>query len=119
MTANINVNNTPKTSDNIDKLTVIQLNTSNTDWDSKATELISTIVTNKADVCIVSESNAEINKPDKMTFRENMFNEYNIEDKTIKNQHKARVSIIINKKIKYTRCINLEDGNNSTIVIKI
>ena len=103
----------------IDKLKIIQLNTSNADWDSKSVELLTTIDENKADICIISEANAEIYKTDKMTNRLRIFKNFNIEDKAICNQQKARVSIVISKKIRYVRCQHLENDNNSTIILKI
>ena len=54
-----------------------------------------------------------------METRTSMFSIYNIEDKVINNQHKARVSVIIKKEIPYKRCPELESDNHSTIVVKI
>ena len=102
MTVNNLINN-PKTS-NIDKLTNIQLNTSNADWETKSNKLLTTIIDNSADICIISESNAEIKNQTKINNRNNLFDNYNIEDKAILNQSKAGISIVIHKNIKYTRC---------------
>ena len=115
-----NTINTPKNpSKYIKKLNIIQLNTSNSDWDTKKYELITTITNLDADITIVSESNAEINNNEKMETRNTMFSNYNLEDKVINNQNKARVSLIIKKEIPYKRCTELESNNNSTIIIKV
>ena len=100
----------------VDKLNIVQVNTSNADWDTKQTELLTTIVNEDADICIVSESNSELNKPDKMAKRNSAFKNYKIEDKKVNNQNKSRISIIIKKEISSTRCTELEDINNSTII---
>ena len=108
--------NTPKKL--IDKLILLQLNTSNADWETKKYELITTIENNNADVTIISESNAEINNDERMDNRKSMFSAYNIEDKVILGQSKARVSIVIKKEIYYKRCKDLESDENSMIVIR-
>ena len=69
------INNPKKNSVQVipDKLKIIQLNTSNADWDSKKRELISTIAENDADITIISESNAELDNIQRMTERKSMF----------------------------------------------
>ena len=120
MLTNTNIINTPKNpSKYIKKLNIVQLNTSNSDWDTKKHELISTITNLDADITIVSESNAETSNAEKMETRNNMFANYCLEDKVIQNQSKARVTIIVKKEIPYKRCPELESSNNSTIVIKV
>ena len=47
-----------------------------------------------------------------------IFKEYNIEDKPVNQQSKSRISIIVKKGIHYSRCVHLENKNNSTIVLK-
>ena len=115
-----NTINTPKNpSKYIKKLNIIQLNTSNSDWDTKKHKLITTITNLDADITIVSESNAEISNNEKMETRKNMFSNYSLEDKVIHNQNKARMTIIVKKEIPYKRCPELQSNNNSTIVIKV
>ena len=48
-----------------------------------------------------------------------MFKDYNIEYKITNNNNKARVAVVLQSKIKYTRLLNLESNNNSTMVLKI
>ena len=92
---NMNAPNSPNSNKTVDKLKVLQLNTSNADWNTKRFELITTIVNNDPDICIISESNAEVKDPDRMQTRSNMFTNYNLEDKIVNYQTKARVSIVI------------------------
>ena len=110
--------NTPTPKKLIDKLILLQLNTSNADWQTKKYELATTINNNNADITVISESNAEVNNSERMLDRKAMFAEYNIEDKVILGQNKARVSIVIKKEIHYTKCSELESVNNSTIVLR-
>ena len=102
----------------VEKLNILQINTSNANWDTRQYELLTTLTNNDADISIISEANAQLNKPDKLINRNSVFKEYNIEDKIINNQQKARLSIIIKKGIHYDRCEHLESSNNSTIVLK-
>ena len=113
-----NAPNSPTSTKTVNKLKIMQLNTSNADWNTKNLELITLIEKYDPDVCIVSESNAETNNADKMTIRKYVFSNYKIEDKVINSQNKARVSVIIRKDVPYTRCTQLEHPENSTIVIK-
>merc|ERR1711954_226937 len=85
----------------------------------KVEELQVIIDKTKADVVIVSEANMEIKDKDKITERESKFTEYNILDKIIGNNDKARVSMMISKKIKFRRVPEMEDTENPTIVVKI
>ena len=111
-----NAPNSPTSTKTVNKLKIMQLNTSNADWNTKNLELITLIETYDPDVCIVSESNAETNNADKMTIRKYVFSNYKIEDKVINSQNKARVSVIIRKDVPYTSCTELEHPENSTIL---
>ena len=117
-----NVISNPTTNPNnnkyVERLNILQLNTSNANWDTRQLELLTTLVNNDADISIISEANAEVNKPDKMISRESVFKEYNIEDKLVNNQSRARISVIIKKGIYYNRCEHLESPNNSSIALK-
>ena len=115
---NTTTNNSPTSTKTVNKLKIMQLNTSNADWNTKNLELITLIEKYDPDICIVPESNAETNNVDKMTIRKYVFSNYKIEDKVINSQNKARVSVIIRKDVPYTRCTQLEHPENSTIVIK-
>ena len=95
------------------KVKIIQVNTSNSNWETKRLELLSTLEQNNADICIVSEANADVNNDIKVNARNNLFKNYKIELKTVNNQNKARVAVIIKKEIPYTRCIDLESKENS------
>ena len=65
-----NDSNKPKnTNDKITNLTILQLNSSNSDWSTKRHELMTTINNNDADVVIVSEANVETTNPEKMEER--------------------------------------------------
>ena len=108
----------PNNNKYVERLNILQLNTSNANWDTRQLELLTTLVNNDADISIISEANAEVNKPDKMISRESVFKEYNIEDKLVNNQSRARISVIIKKGIYYNRCEHLESPNNSSIVLK-
>ena len=86
---------------------------------TKQTELLSTITDNKANITIVSEANVEHNDDKKTVTRNSAFKEYNIEYKVVKNNQKARIAVVLEKEIKYSRLNNLESSNNSMIVLKI
>merc|ERR1712081_3216 len=102
-----------------DDIKIIQINASNANFTTKIEELQVTIDKTKADIVIISEANVEVKNKDKMTERESKFTEFNIVDKTIGNNDKARVSMMISKKIKFKRVHEMEDDENPTIVIKI
>ena len=56
--------------------TIIQLNTSNSDFMTKKEELLTTLETNKADIGIISESNTGILNQDKTNERLARFKHY-------------------------------------------
>ena len=101
------------------QINIIQINSSNANFNSKLEELVVTMERQKADVCVISESNMEHSNPVKMTERKSKFPQYNIVDKIISNHDKARVSVLIHKEIKFTRLVDLEDDENPMILIKI
>ena len=98
---------------------MLQLNTSNANWETKSLELLTTIENNDTDVCIISEANADNSNAMKIYARNNMFKNYSIETKTVNSQTKARNAIVVKKTIPYKRCIELEDDDVSTIVLRI
>ena len=100
-------------------MTILQVNKSNSDWVTKQNELLHTIKENNAKITIVSEANVEIHDIDKTTLRKSTFKEYNIEYKCLRNNTKARIAVLLENDIKYTRLDTLESDNNSTIVLKI
>ena len=85
---------------------LLQVNSSNSDWVTKQTELLSTITDNKANITIVSEANVEHNDDKKTVSRNSAFKEYNIEYKVVKNNQKARIAVVLEKEIKYSRLDN-------------
>ena len=58
------------------KTTILQVNSSNTDWITKLNELLSTIHNNKANITIVSEANVEHKDTDKTITRNSTFKDY-------------------------------------------
>ena len=101
------------------KVKLIQVNTSNSNWETKRLELLSTIEQNNADICIVSEANADVSNDIKINARNSLFKNYKIELKTVNDQNKARIAMIIRKEIPYTRCADLESKENSSVIIKL
>ena len=101
------------------KLNLLQLNTLNANQEKKAPELLTSVDKLEADVCILSEANADTNKVDKIEAGNNMFSNYNKETKNVNNQVKARIAMIIKKNVPYQRCKDLEDDDLSSIVNKI
>ena len=83
-------------------LNILQLNTSNANWETKALELLTTIESHNTDICIVPEANADTTKAEKVYARNNMFKNYHIEVKTVNSQSKARIALII-KRISHTK----------------
>ena len=77
------------------QLNIIQINSSNSHFCTKIDELVVTIIENKADIIIISESNMEMDDPERILEREMKLPEYNFEDKLIAPFTKARVSMII------------------------
>ena len=67
------------------QINIIQINSSNANFNSKLEELVVTMERQKADVCVISESNMEHSNPVKMTERKSKFPQYNIVDKIISN----------------------------------
>ena len=93
-------------------LTVIQLNSSNSHFNTKLNELIVTTHEKKANVVIISEANMETNEPDKMEYRASKFPDYKIEDKVTANNPKARLTMLIKKDLHYKRLLEYEDDSN-------
>ena len=66
---NIQNTHSPKSPNKIktfNKLKIMQLKSSNADWNTKILELTTSVDKHDPDVCIVSESNTEINNADKI-----------------------------------------------------
>ena len=64
-------------------INVIQINCSNSNFNTKLDELAVTIKEQKADLIIISESNMEVLDPDKTLARASKFLNFKIEDKVI------------------------------------
>ena len=107
-----------KNTKNIEKLSILQINSSNADFHTKRHELLAVIKDNDPDVTIISEANTELSNLQRTNERSILFKEYNLENKVINSQHKSRICIAIRKGIPYIRCSELESSNNSTIVLR-
>ena len=75
--------------------------------------------TNKSEIILISESNAEINDKKKMDLRNKEFPNYKFEDKLVTGNEKARSTIMIHNSIDHIRFKKFEDPLNSTTCIKI
>ena len=101
------------------KINILQLNASNSDFNSKIDELITTVDRLKGDIVIISESNMDDKDKKKLLERSNKFPDFQIVDKLITGVDKARVTILVKKDIKFTRLNVYEDDTNPRILLKI
>ena len=92
---NTHSNNNPKNTIYIEKLTILQINSSNADFHTKRHELLATLRDNDPDITIISEANMEVSNIQRTMERNALFKNYNLEDKVVNNQHKARICIVI------------------------
>ena len=77
----------------INKYRILQLNTSNCDFNTKLVELRATIDDKDADIIIISESNSEVEDTEKINDRQKAFPEYKFLDKLVPNNKKARCAL--------------------------
>ena len=61
----------------------------------------------------------ETNRNDKAILMKSKFKEFKIESKTLANQTKARMAVVLDKTIEYKRLKEYELPNNSTIILKV
>ena len=101
------------------KYRILQLNTSNCEFNSKLVELRATIDDKSADIIIVSESNSEVDDNIKMDDWQKAFPEYKFVDKLVPNNKRARCSLMIRNEIEYERLPKYQDTNNSSIAVRI
>ena len=101
------------------KINIIQINTSNANFNTKLNELRLITERKRADVVIVSESNMETNNVLKINKRQNKFPNYTFIDKVTGNSDKARVTLMIDNDIKFERLPNYEDNTNPMIVVRV
>ena len=97
----------------------LQINGSNADFTTKLEELKEMVNTNKSEIILISESNAETNDKKKMDLRNKEFPNYKFEDKLVTGNEKARSTIMIHNSIDHIRFKKFEDPLNSTTCIKI
>ena len=72
---------------------------------------LSSGLSNKSNITIVSEANVEHNYLDKTIQRNSAFKDYKIEYKITNDYQKARVAVVLQNDVKYTRLHNLESKN--------
>ena len=98
---------------------IIQINASNSCFNTNPQKLKTTINENQSQRKILSKANVDLEDEEKLEEREDKFTEFNYKVKKVKDHPKARISIIVHKNITYTRLNQYEDDENASIAIKI
>ena len=98
---------------------VLQLNSSNADFETKSLELRTTVNYNKSDVVLISESNMDTKSQEKLDNRAKDFPDYKFMDKTIDGHSKARMTVMVSNDTKFERLEKLEDNINPLIVFRV
>ena len=103
----------------IDTIPILQVNTGN--GLSKKTDkaVLDLINTHNCLICGISESNAQVLKGVTMEKRRILYSDFNIEDKIWPGYGLSRFSLIISKRLHYTRRHDLENDHNACIVIEV
>ena len=100
-----------KTNKSSNKLNVIQLNKSHSNFAMKQHEIHATITSNNAHVSIISKYNTGNENPAQIIEKNNLFDKYRFENKPIFNDKISRISLIIHTDIIYTRRADLEHAD--------
>ena len=72
---------------------IMKLNASNSDFITKIPELRATIDSNNTEIVIISESNAEVDNPERSLTRSKAFPDFKFEDKKYQEQIKPDVPL--------------------------
>ena len=107
------------TNGNVTHYKILQINSSNCDFNKKLVELRAMINEHKSDIVLISEANADVEDSVKMTARAKMFPDFHIEDKLVTGNKRARCSVMVSTEIEYQRVKRYEDDVNSTLVVKV
>ena len=94
---------------------VIQFNKSNSAFETKKELIKMNIEEHKADVAVISEANIKREEKNLNTD----FPNHNVESSFMSNLNIGRLAVMIRKGISYKRLKNLEDGDTSTIWIRL
>ena len=96
-------------------LKVSQINKGNSDFDTAKFTLYKEILDNKADLAIISEAN--LKNDDETSIK--TFKNYKMESKFMLGHNKARLVVLINNKLNYTRMKQFEEDDLSCLWLKI
>ena len=103
----------------IDKVRIIQLNKGIAKFSTKADEIKSAIVDNKAAITIISEANVSKDDSVEIIKSNKTFEGYKIECKFIGNSPNSRIAMLIDDDITYERIHTFEDDLVPCIVISV
>ena len=100
------------------QINILQLNTSNANFTTAIDKLVTTIAEYESNIMIISKSNLLVYDTEQIEVRKQKLPNFNFEDKVIAGHDKARVTMIMDKKLQYFRDIIFKDEANPSIVVK-
>merc|ERR1711954_101143 len=99
-------------------LVILQLNYSNCNFSTKIDELKVTVIENKADLVLISESNFNTADTEAVLYRESKLTDYKFVDKTTANNPVARLTVMVKSDLKFERMPEVEDNENPMVTLK-